>query len=153
MRVRRGYVLLSNLEESTLYVSLGKMAIPFGLTDTVNPFTASTVWHAFGGLGYGLNGGYKQDGSNINIMAVQDGSQFRAENVPVDDSNVPSKLNNYVVDVNYTFNVMPDTSLLVGAPYINGSTYCQEFPITHFSLYQEENRAYDIYTRLDGQNW
>lgn len=86
-------------------------------------------------------------------MAVQDGSQFRAENVPVDDSNVPSKLNNYVVNVNYTFNVMPDTSLLVGAPYINGSTYCQEFPITHFSLYQEENRAYDIYTRLDGQNW
>lgn len=54
VQVRRGYVILGNLNESPFYASLGKMAIPFGLTDTVNPFTASTVWHAFGGLAYGL---------------------------------------------------------------------------------------------------
>jgi hypothetical protein len=73
--------------------------------------------------------------------------------VPVDGSNVPSKLNNYAVDVNYTFGVMPETALLVGASYIKGSAYCQEFPITHFSTCQEENGAYDVYTRLSGANW
>lgn len=94
------------------------MAIPFGLTDTVNPFTASTVWHTFGGLAYGLNAGYTQDNLNINVMAVQGGAEFRAANVPVDDSNVPSKLNNFAVDANYTFNMANEMDLLVGASYI-----------------------------------
>ncbi|MDB2705645.1 hypothetical protein N9Y67_03830 [Pseudomonadota bacterium] len=153
VQVRRGYVLLGNLEASPYYASLGKMAVPFGLTDTVNPFTASTVWHAFGGLAYGLNGGYSQDGLNFNVMAVQGGAQFRGGNVPVDGSSVPSKLNNYAVDLNYTFDAMFNTNLLVGASYIKGSSYCQEFPITHFNSCQEENGAYDIYTRLSGSNW
>jgi len=153
VQVRRGYVMLGNLKESPFYVSLGKMAVPFGLTDTVNPFTASTVWHAFGGLAYGLNGGYTQDGLNFNVMAVQGGSQFRGANVPVDNSNVPSKLNNVAVDLNYTFGVATDTNLLVGASYLKGSAYCQEFPITHFNSCQDENGAYDVYTRLSGKNW
>lgn len=54
VQVRRGYVMLGNLDESPYYLSVGKMATPFGLTDTPNPFTASTVWHAFGGLAYGV---------------------------------------------------------------------------------------------------
>ncbi len=153
VQVRRGYVMLGNLKESPYYASIGKMAIPFGLTDTVNPFTASTVWHAFGGLAYGLNAGYTHDGLNVNVMAVQGGSQFRAANVPVDGSNVPSKLNNFAVDANYTFNVMNDADLLLGASYIKGSAYCQEFPITHFNSCEEENGAYDVYARLDTGAW
>ena len=46
------------------------MAVPFGLTDTVNPFSASSVWHAFGGLAYGVNLGYLSDGLSANLMGV-----------------------------------------------------------------------------------
>lgn len=153
VQVRRGYVMFGNLDESPYYVSLGKMATPFGLTDTPNPFTASTVWHAFGGLAYGVNFGYLNDGLAINAMAVQGGAQFRAANVPVDDSNVPSKLNNYALDVNYTFGVADETSLMLGASYLKGSPYCQDFPVTHFSACKEENGAYDVYAQLNGSNW
>ena len=52
VQLRKGYVLYGDLNESPYYAALGKMAIPFGLHDTVNPFTSSTVWHAFGGLSY-----------------------------------------------------------------------------------------------------
>ncbi|MDE0030247.1 MAG: hypothetical protein OXU42_12700 [Deltaproteobacteria bacterium] len=48
VQVRRAYVLFGNLDRTPFFASIGKMAVPFGLTDTVNPFTASTVWHAFG---------------------------------------------------------------------------------------------------------
>ena len=43
LQMRRAYVLFGNLDRLPIYASLGKMAVPFGLTDTVNPFTASTV--------------------------------------------------------------------------------------------------------------
>ena len=152
-QVRRGYVLFGNLNKSPFYASLGKMAIPFGLTDSVSPFTGSTVWHTFGGLANGLNTGYTKDGLNINVMFVQGGAQFRSANVPVDKSSTPSKLNNFAVDANYTFNVTADTDFLVGASYIKGSAYCQSFPVTHFSACNERNAAYDTYVRLDGKNW
>ncbi|MBL4616203.1 MAG: hypothetical protein JKY46_00775, partial [Robiginitomaculum sp.] len=103
VQLRQGYVLFGNLDKSPVYGAIGKMNTPFGLTDTVNPFTASTNWHAFGGLANGALLGYSKDGLHIRFQAVQGGSQFRAANVPVDGTNVPSKLNNYVIDANYTF--------------------------------------------------
>ena len=153
VQVRRGYVLLGNLDKSPYYASLGKMAIPFGLTDTVNPFTNSTVWHSFGGLAYGLNLGYTQGALNANIMAVQGGAQFRSANVPVDGTNVPSKLNNWAADVNYTSVLSQETSLLLGASYIKGSPYCQGYPVRHFDPCEKENGAYDVYARLDSGQW
>lgn len=150
VQVRRAYVLFGDLTSSPFYGSLGKMAVPFGLTDTVNPFTASTVWHAFGGLAYGANGGYLGDNLSINLMAVQGGAQFRAANVPVDGSNVPSKLNNLAADLNYRFDIGAEgDNFLIGASYIKGSAYCQGYPVTHFSSCEEENGAYDIYGRLE----
>jgi hypothetical protein len=149
LQLRRGYVLFGNLDELPLFLSLGKMATPFGLTDTVNPFTASTVWHAFGGLAYGVQGGYTKDGLNITFMGVQGGAQFRANNTPVDQTSVPSKLNNYVVDANYTIPFgNGDDSLLIGASYLKGSAYCQGFPVTHFSPCAENNAAFDVYAQL-----
>ena len=41
IEMRKAYVLFGNLDKSPFYASLGKMATPFGLTDTVNPFTNS----------------------------------------------------------------------------------------------------------------
>lgn len=150
LQLRKGYVLFGNLDQSPFYTSIGKMATPFGLTDTPNPFTASTVWHAFGGLAYGLSlaGGYSEAGLNLTAMAVQGGSQFRASNTSVDGTNVPSKLNNYVFDANY---LIDDT--LIGASYLRGSTYCQDFPITHFSECSENNPAYDIYLQAHFGKW
>jgi len=153
VQVRRGYLLFGDIEKAPVYFSLGKMKIPFGLTDTVNPFTASTVWHAFGGLAYGANTGVKTGGFNARAMAIQGGAQFRAANVPVDDSNIPSKLNNYAFDMSYTFGHGGDVQFLMGASYIKGSAYCQEFPVTHFSACNEENGAVDGYLKFSSSHW
>ena len=37
LQVRRAYVLLGDLDRSPLYRRLGKMAVPFGLTDSLAP--------------------------------------------------------------------------------------------------------------------
>ena len=86
-------------------------------------------------------------------MGIQGGSQFRAANTAVDESNVPSKLNNYAFDVNYTVGVTDTTSLLLGSSYLHGSPYCQEFPVTHFSACDKRNSAWDAYAQLNGSNW
>jgi hypothetical protein len=153
VQLRKGFVLIGDLNKSPFYLSLGKQDTPFGLMDTVNPFTNSTPWHAFGGLVYGANAGYSQDGWKVNIMGVQGGAQFRAANVPVDDTNIPSKLNNYVANLSKTFQIGDSIEALVGGSYIRGSAYCQNFPVTHFSACDEANGAFDIYARLTSNNW
>lgn len=153
VQVRRAYIMLGDLEQSPWYASLGKMAIPFGLTDTVSPFTASTVWHAFGGLANGVKLGYLGDGLNVRLMGVQGGAQFRAANMPVDDSGVPSKLNNYAIDLSYSLATGDDSSLLMGGSWLKGSPYCQEYPVTHFSSCSESNAAYDLYARWSDDAW
>ena len=67
------------------------MAVPFGLTDTVNPFTASTVWHAFGAMANGATAGYVSADLNLSVMAVQGGAQFRAANTPVEGNRRPEQ--------------------------------------------------------------
>ena len=148
LQMRRAYALFGNLDRSPFFVSLGKMAVPFGLTDTVNPFTASTVWHAFGAMANGATVGYASDGLNLSVMAVQGGAQFRAANTPVEGTAVPSKLNNLAVDVHYDFKLDATTSLLLGGSHLRGSAYCQDYPVTHFMPCQDNNPAFDIYARL-----
>ena len=152
VQVRRAYALLGDLDLLPFYLGLGKMAVPFGLTDTVNPFTASTVWHAFGALANGVTVGYAGEGLNVTAMGVQGGSQFRAANMPVDGTNVPSRLNNVAVDANYTLPLGRDMALLLGGSYIRGSAYCQDFPIAHFMPCRDNNPAFDVYGRLVAGN-
>ncbi len=136
IQLRRGYVLLGDLDKSPVYVSLGKMATPFGLTDTVNPFTASTVWHAFGGLAYGVQAGYSKNGLNLSFMGVQGGPQFRSAHTPVDSTAVPSRLNNYVVDASYTVSAANDATR-----FLFGASYEREAPIARAFLSSTFNRA------------
>ncbi len=145
VQLRKGYVIVGNLEKSPVYLTLGKMATPFGLTDTVNPFTASTVWHAFGGLAYGAKVTYADNGLNLSFEAVQGGAQFRSANVHNNGTSVPSKLNNYVIDANYTHQFADDGFALVGASYQRGTAYCQPFPVVHFTACNEINPAWDVY--------
>lgn len=149
LMLRKGYVVVGNLEEFPVYGAIGKMDAPFGQTGSVSPFTNSTMWHAFGGLGYGVQIGLKKWGLHATVMAVQGGSQFRAMNTPVGDStNVPSKLNNFVVDLNYTFEPANNISFKVGASYLHGSTYCQDFPVTHFTACKDNNPAITAYGKF-----
>ena len=148
VQVRRAYALFGDPDRAPFFASLGKMAVPFGLTDTVNPFTASTVWHAFGALANGATVGYANGELNLTAMAIQGGSQFRAANTPVEGTNVPSRLNNYALDANYTFRPGRDATLLLGGSYLHGSAYCQDFPIAHFMPCRENNPAYDVYGKL-----
>lgn len=148
IQLRRGYVLFGNLEKLPLYGAIGKMSTPFGLTDTVNPFTASTNWHAFGGLAYGALVGFNKGGLHVRAEAVQGGAQFRATNTPVSGTNVPSKLNNYVVDANYTFDLGSGANdIMFGGSYERGSTYCQSFPVVHFQPCDKANPAWAVYGR------
>ena len=153
LQMRRAYVLFGNLDRTPVFASLGKMDVPFGLTDTVNPFTASTVWHAFGALANGVTLGYAGDGLNLSVMGVQGGAQFRAANAPVEGTAVPSKLNNFAVDANYTFDLGSAETLLLGGSYLQGSAYCQDFPIAHFMPCRDSNPAFDVYGRLVAGNF
>ena len=153
LQMRRAYALFGNLDRSPVYASLGKMDVPFGLTDTVNPFTASTVWHAFGALANGVTLGYAGDDLNLSVMGVQGGAQFRAANMPVEETAVPSRLNNIAVDANYTFDLGSTETLLLGGSYLRGSAYCQDFPIAHFLPCRDNNPAFDIYGRLVAGNF
>ena len=47
IQMRKAFVLIGDKDWSPFYVQLGKMDVPFGLMDTVSPFTNSTSWHAF----------------------------------------------------------------------------------------------------------
>jgi hypothetical protein len=150
LQLRKGFVLVGNLDTFPLYGAIGKMDAPFGQTGSVSPFTNSTMWHAFGGLGYGAQIGFKKAGLHAKFMAVQGGAQFRAMHTPVGDgTSVPSKINNFVGDLNYTINVLDNTSFLLGASYLHGSAYCQDFPVTHFSACKDNNPAYTYYGKLN----
>ena len=153
VQMRRAYVLLGDLTRSPLYASLGKMAVPFGLTDTVNPFTASTVWHAFGALANGVTVGYAREGLNLSVMGVQGGAQFRAANTPVEETAVPSRLNNFAADLHYDFALGAGGSLLLGGSYIRGTAYCQDFPVQHFLPCRDNNPAFDVYGMLVFDDW
>ena len=149
IQLRKGYVLFGNLEKTPFYGAIGKMSTPFGLTDTVNPFSASSNWHAFGGLANGVLLGYNKNGLHIRAEAVEGGAQFRAANTPVEGTNVPSKLNNYVVDANYTFGFGEgNDDIMVGGSYERGSSYCQSYPVVHFQPCEEANPAWAVYGRM-----
>ena len=152
VQVRRSYVLIGDLDRWPFYLSLGKMDVPFGLTDSVNPFTASTVWHAFGALANGVTVGYVGEGLNLRAMAVQGGAQFRAANMPVEETAVPSRLNNFALDASYTFDLGATETLLLGGSFLRGSAYCQDFPIAHFMPCRDKNPAFAVYGRLVAGN-
>ena len=117
-------------------------------TCSPNPFIASTVWHAFGGLANGVSAGYAGEGLSVTAMGIQGGSQFRAANAPVEGTNVPSRVNNFAVDANSAFPVGRDGQLLVGGSFLHGSAYCQDFPVAHFMPCRDNNPAFDVYARL-----
>ena len=152
LQLRKGYALIGDLKRSPFYFALGKMDAPFGQTSTVNPFTSSTMWHAFGGLGYGALFGYEKNGLNLSFMAVQGGAQFRALHTPIDETAVPSRINNFVVDANYTLDLNEKSKLLLGASYEKGSAYCQDFPISHFAACQKANPAWTTYAKYTDED-
>ena len=148
VQVRHAYAVFGSRERSPFYLSLGKMAVPFGLTDTVNPFSASTVWHAFGALANGVTAGYAADGLSLSVTGIQGGAQFRAANMPVEGTAVPSLLNNYALDAHYSFDRSSLGSLLLGGSYQRGTAYCQDFPVVHFEACRDNNPALAVYGKL-----
>ncbi len=149
LQARKAYVMWGNLDKSPVYASLGKMDIPFGLNDTVSPFTNSTNWHAFAGLAYGAQLGYYANGLHVRGMAVQGGSQFRSASAPVRGTNVPSKLNNFAVDANYAFNLAEDNFVMVGGSYQHGTSYCHNYPVVHFNPCDDNNPAFAAYAKAN----
>jgi hypothetical protein len=153
LQLRKGFALIGDLDKFPVYLALGKMDTPFGQTGSVSPFTNSTFYHAFGGLGYGGQIGFKSHNFHAKFMAVQGGAQFRALNTPVGNgTNVPSKVNNFVADLNYTIHFSSKTTFYFGASYVHGSAYNQDFPVSHFSPGTDVNPAYTYYGKLNINN-
>lgn len=158
VNMRRAYLLLGDLNASPWYGAIGKMDVPFGLNETVSPFTNSTNWHSFAGLGYGAQVGYAKDNWHLRAMALQGGAQFRNANTSVHDTAVPSKLNNVALDANYTFQLDEGQSLLAGLSYQRGTAYCQDFNNTappfgvqHFGSCEENNPGVAAYLKYEGE--
>ncbi len=149
LQLRRGYVLFGNLSTFPVYGVLGKMDINFGNQNSVSPFTNSTMWHAFSGLGYGALLGVNASGIDVSFTAIQGGSQFRALHTPIEGTNVPSRLNNFAVDANYTLGLGESAALNVGGSYVKGTAYCQGFPIVHFQPCEAANPASTFYGSLN----
>ncbi len=147
IQMRKAFVLFGDKDVTPFYAAAGKMDVPFGLMDTVSPFTNSTSWHAFAPLAYGGMVGYDKGGLNVRAMAVVGGAQFRSANVPVDGTNIPSKLNNFAIDASYALALMEDVEVMVGGSYIHGSAYCQDYPVIHFGACQKRNAAWAAYGR------
>lgn len=149
VQLRKGFIVLGDLNKFPVYGAIGKMDAPFGQMGTVSPFTNSTMWHAFGGLGYGAQISFKKWNIHATMMAVQGGAQFRAMNTPVGDStNVPSKINNFTADLNYTYKLGEKSSFNIGASYLHGCAYCHEFPVFHFDPCKDNNPAWTAYAKL-----
>lgn len=149
LQLRTGYLVFGDLNKLPLYLAIGKMDGPFGQTGSVSPFSNSSLWHAFGTLGYGAQAAFKKGGLSVTAMAVQGGAQFRSMNSPVGDStNVPSKLNNYIGDINYSIKLGKKSLVTVGGSYLRGSGYCQDFPVIHFNPGKECNPAYTYYGKV-----
>ncbi len=149
IQLRKGWVMFGNLNESPLYAAIGKMDVPFGLEDTVSPYTNSTNWHAFAPLAYGGQVGYLKDGLSVRAMAVMGGSQFRGANVPVDGTSIPAKMNNFAVDASYTYKFGEDAQAMLGGSYIHGSAYCQGYPVVHFNPCTDNVPAWSAYGTLN----
>lgn len=152
VQLRKGIVVLGNLEKFPVYMSIGKIDTPFGQMGSVSPFTNSTMWHAFGGLAYQALIGFDKYGINANLSLVQGGAQFRAANVPVDSTAVPSRLNNFVADLNYTFEPFGGVEVQIGGSYIKGSAYCQGWPVVHFMPCGDNNPAFTFYGNITINN-
>ncbi|MBX7539657.1 hypothetical protein [Qipengyuania sphaerica] len=148
IQLRRGWVMWGNLEKRPVYALIGKLDVPFGLMDTVSPFTNSTSYHAFGGLAYGAQFAYFDHGLHLRAMAVQGGAQFRAANAPVRGSAVPSKINNFALDGSYTLPLGNRDTLLAGASYLHGSAYCQAYPVVHFMPCEDNVPAWAAYAKV-----
>lgn len=150
IQLRKAAIVFGDLNTFPVYFAIGKMDTPFSRTGSVNPFSNSTTWHAFGGLAYGAQVGFKKDGLQAIFMVAQGGAQFRLLNTPVgvEKTNVPSKLNNYVADLNYTFSIAKKVNWLIGTSYVRGTTYAQKFPVTHFNPCYKFNPAGSVYTKV-----
>lgn len=146
--LRKAMALFGNLDRFPLYLSIGKLDGNFGDEGSVNPFSNSSNWHVFSPLSYGALVGFKKHGLSASFMAIQGGSQFRAAHVDVKGTNVPSRVNNFSADLNYTFHFRSNSSLQLGGSYIHGSAYCTSFPIQHFGEPEEINPAYALYGNL-----
>jgi hypothetical protein len=147
VQLRRGWLMWGNLDKRPVYALIGKLDIPFGLNDTVSPFTPSTNYHAFAGLAYGAQVGYFADGLHVRAMAVQGGSQFRSANTSVGGTNDPSRLNNFALDANYTAPLGGESTLMVGGSYQHGTAYCQDWPVTHFTACPDNVPGFAVYGR------
>jgi len=152
VQIRKAYVLFGDLDRTPFYASIGKMDVPFGLQDSVSPFTNSSNWHAFAPLAFGGEVGYLKGGLSIRAMAVEGGAQFRGANTPVDGTAIPSKMNNYALDLNYTHALGDNGSVMLGASYLHGSAYCQDYPIVHFSACAAAVPAWSAYGRIHAGN-
>ncbi|MEL6986754.1 MAG: hypothetical protein AAGK97_02900, partial [Bacteroidota bacterium] len=64
-------------------------------------------------------------------------------------TSVPSRVNNFSMDVNYEFELTNDISAKAGFSYIKGCAYCQSWPVFHFNPCNNYNPAISYYATVN----
>lgn len=149
LELRKGYILVGNLDKFPGYFSIGKMQTPFGLADTLNPFSPNTVGHIMSGLAFGTTVGFYKCGWDLAFMAIQGGQQFRAAN---SGRATPNKIENFAARASYEFDVR-EAHARVGGSYQKATAFCHAYPIMHFGPCVGHTPAWNAFAQFDYFNF
>lgn len=117
-QMRQAYVVLGDLDVSPYYAFLGKKNVSFGDMRSLSPFSQSLPWHYFAPLAEGIGGGYRQDGWNATVTALNGSRGIR-----VSDSERKGQLNNFAANATYQHDWNDNVSAMIGAGYLHGTIY------------------------------
>jgi len=137
--LKQAYMLFGDLDKYSVYGYLGKFRTPFGLDDTVSPFSANMIFHYFNGLSHGAAVAVYKEGVHLTAALLQGGPQFRT----VNSGNYGGDVDNFAISASYE-----NEFVRIGGGVLGGTGYSSDFPIAHFAITGRRNPAWDGHLRL-----
>jgi hypothetical protein len=147
-QVRLAYVAIGDLEQSPLYLFVGKKNVSFGDMGTLSQFSQSMVWHYFSPLAEGVGAGYSRDGLDVTMTALNGGRGMR-----VARTSSRGQLNNFAVNVSWSATVY-DLGYKIGLGYLHGTIYDANIAEhIDFNLTAARNPAWNANAELSWRQW
>lgn len=150
LQTRQAYAVFGDLQQSPLYLYVGKKNVGFGDLETLSPFTQSVVWHYFAVLAEGIGVGYHGDHWDMTLAGINGGRGIR-----VADSVERGKLNNFAGNIAYRVGVDRCHQLRLGGGFLYGTIYdgetAEHLDTNQFGTFY--NSAWDVNARLDWGRW
>ncbi len=140
-QVRQAYVTIGNFEESPFYGYIGKKNVGFGDMRTLSPFSQAMTWHYFAALAEGGGIGYRRNGLDLTVAALNGGRGIR-----VTRSGNKGHLSNMAANASYTWTgEARDWECQIGGGYLDGTIYDLAVPDhINFAAVGPRNPAWDV---------